>query len=208
MQPGQHTLTETRAPEGFESIGTLELDLQNDGRFAVRHQPVAGGEVPTETAGEPGQILASTVDQDGNEIPEVCYDITGFGQQCDGDDEDRMMLQEDVPPGDYTVTLMVPDGYELVGDVSQNVTVVSGETAQVQFQVQAIGVEQPTPEATTGPASEGAGSISAMAVEEGFPILDACIAFEGPASGEICDNQAGDADPAQGQVLINDLPAG
>ncbi|MBX3072191.1 MAG: hypothetical protein KF883_16935, partial [Thermomicrobiales bacterium] len=200
VQPGTHTLTQTRPPDGYQTVGTLELDLQNDGRFAVRHQPAEATEEPEEPTGDPGQIIVSTLDQDGNELPEVCYEVSGFGQLCDGDDEDRLMSQEDVPPGDYTVTLIVPEGFEAVGETTQNVTVGSGQAVQVQFQVQTATGEEPAP--------QGFGAISAIAVEEGFPILDACIAFDGPASGEVCDNQAGDADPTQGQVLIPDLPAG
>ncbi len=205
VQPGAHTLTQTRAPEGYDNVGTLELDLQNDGRFAVRHQPTAGEE-PEQPEGT-GQIVARTIDQDGNTLPEVCYELSGFGQQCDGDDEDNDMTQEDVPAGEYTVALVVPEGYEAVGETSQTVTVVDGETTVVEFQVQLS--EEATPEETpVPPAEDGVGSIAAIAVEEGFPILDACIAFDGPATGEVCDNQTGDADPAQGSVLITDLPVG
>jgi hypothetical protein len=84
-----------------------------------------------------GTIEATTVDENNNELPEVCYNLSDFGQQCDGNDQDNVMTQEDVPPGDYTVTLEVPKGYEVVGDATQQVTVEAGQTAQVQFQVQA-----------------------------------------------------------------------
>ncbi|MGE3798433.1 MAG: SpaA isopeptide-forming pilin-related protein, partial [Thermomicrobiales bacterium] len=209
VQPGTHSLEQTRAPEGYENVGTLSLDLQNDGRFAVRHQPAAGAEQP-EVTPEPegaGQLIARVVDQDGNPLPEVCFDVSTLGLQCDGDDEDADMLLEDVPPGDYGVTLEIPDGYEAVGEISQTVTVVAGETAEVRFQVQII-PETPVEETPEPPAEGGQGSIAAIAVEEGFPILDACIAYDGPASGEVCDNQAGDEDPNQGSVLIAGLPAG
>ena len=46
------------------------------------------------------------------------------------------------------------------------------------------------------------------ATEDGFQIIDACIQYEGPASGEVCDNQEGDDSPEQGVVLISNVPAG
>ena len=96
------------------------------------------------------------------------------------------MTQTDVPPGDYTIELVVPEGYEVVGDSSQTVTVGDGESVSVQFQVQAS--EGP---GVVAPETEGEGAIQATATEDGFPIIDACIQFEGPASGEVCDSQEG-----------------
>ena len=82
-------------------------------------------------------------------------------------------------------------------------TVGDGESVSVQFQVQA------RRRSGRGRAeTEGEGAIQATATEDGFPIIDACIQFEGPASGEVCDSQEGDDNPEQGVVLISNLPTG
>ncbi len=56
--------------------------------------------------------------------------------------------------------------------------------------------------------AEGFGSLQVVVTDQGFPILGACVSYSGPASGEVCDGGAGDADPSQANILIQDLPAG
>ncbi|CAN5566421.1 hypothetical protein BH23CHL5_BH23CHL5_00970 [soil metagenome] len=210
VQPGPYVLTQTQPPVGYQSIGEVPIDLQNDGRFAIRHQPLEG-----EPDVQLGELAATTVDQDGTELPGVCYQIFTFGEQCDGDDEDRVMTQTDMPAGDYTIELVVPDGYVVVGDASQTVTVEGDQRTDVQFQVQVSDVEEPVveeptaePDPTEVPVTDGEGAIQAVALEEDFPVIDACIQASGPADVEVCDNQQGDENPEQGVVLITGLPAG
>jgi len=215
VSAGQHTATMTQAPQGFQNIGALGIDVTGDQQFAVRLTP---GEQP----GGNGTIAASVIDENGQEIPGACFEIVGVASDCDGNDPDAIMTQPDVPAGTYTVNLTVPDGYVAAGPTSQQVTVTADQTADVQFQVTSETAaaptatateatpEEPSPtatEASAGPA-EGFGSLQVVATDQGFPILGACIAYQGPASGEVCDGDVNDADPAQASVLIQDLPAG
>jgi uncharacterized surface anchored protein len=222
---GQHSATMTQAPDGFQNVGTVGIDVTADQQFAVRLTP------SQEQGGGTGTIAASVVDENGQAIPGACFEIVGIDSDCDGDDADALMTQPDVPVGTYTVNLTVPDGYVANGPTSQQVTVTADQTVDAQFQVVSaqsnIPTETPTEasaptetpteqnvepsptptEANLAPA-EGFGSLQVVATDQGFPILGACIDYQGPASGEVCDGDANDADPAQASVLINDLPAG
>jgi uncharacterized surface anchored protein len=216
----------TQAPQGFQNVGTVGVDVSGDQQFAVRLTPVQ------EQGGGTGTIAASVVDENGQAIPGACFEIVGIDSDCDGDDPDALMTQPDVPAGTYTVNLTVPDGYVANGPTSQQATVTADQTTDVVFQVASAGsnvptetpTEQsvepsptpteesvepsPTPTEQNVAPAEGFGSLQVVATDQGFPILGACIDYQGPASGEVCDGGAGDADPAQASVLINDLPAG
>ncbi len=90
---GSHTATMTQAPAGFANVGSLGVDVQGDQQFAVRL-------TPSETPGEgTGTIAASVADENGDLIPGACFEIVGIDQDCDGDDEDALMTQPDVPVG-------------------------------------------------------------------------------------------------------------
>ncbi|MER3437213.1 MAG: hypothetical protein C4346_06270, partial [Chloroflexota bacterium] len=139
VDPGSHTLTETRDPRGFRGIGTTEFEAQQDSTFQVPHTATAQpAETPTEEVAQPGTIVAYVVDIDtGKELPLTCFEVSQFGQLCDGDDPDARMTQTDVPPGNYQVAVVaasLPSGYEVVGDSQANVTVKPGETVEVPFQ--------------------------------------------------------------------------
>ena len=79
-----------------------------DGRnVTIRSGETTESTLTNQSAGpSAGTISATTVDENGDELPEVCYDLSSFGQQCDGTDSDNAMTQEDVAPGDYTVTVI------------------------------------------------------------------------------------------------------
>ncbi len=174
LAPGDPVLREVRAPSGFEPRRRLRRVTIVAGEVAtidLVNNPVAA---PTETGLPTGAIAATTIDENGNELPEVCYDLTDFGQQCDGDDEDTVMTQEDVPPGEYTVTVQVPNGYEVVGDVSNQVTVEAGQTAQVRFQVQRPAAGSPVPVGSPAAGCPALGSEWAAALRW-LPEVEAAV---------------------------------
>jgi uncharacterized surface anchored protein len=230
-------------PEGYEPAGPTQQTVTvipggvAEARFQVTSSQQVEDETPTPTAEAPeeptptttpeepgfGVLVAGAVDEFGQEIPFVCFQVTTFGEVCDGDDPDAVMTQPDVPPGDYTVQIVVPEGYEPVGPTEQTATVTAGETTTVVFQLQSATEDEPTPtvtpeapepEPTETPEAppvdpgDGTGSIQVTAVDEGFPIIGSCIDIQGPVSGEVCDGSPGDASPEQGVVLIEDLPTG
>ena len=50
---GLHTLEQTVPPDGYQNVGSLQVDVQGDQNFAVRHEPaLEPTEVPTEETTE------------------------------------------------------------------------------------------------------------------------------------------------------------
>ncbi len=170
---GSWRLVEDTPPAGYEApdARNITIDAGETGEITLEH----------ESAGpSTGTISATTIDENSNELADVCYEVSEFGELCDGDDDDNAMIQEDVPPGDYNVTLQVPEGYEIVGDDTQQVTVESGETAAVQFQVQQAQVEPET------------GTLEIHVQDgDGSPLGGACFTADGPQgqSGNVCDEE-------------------
>jgi hypothetical protein len=138
---GRWRLSQNTVPDGYTGADDQNITVPegDTGEETVTNESVAAAL---------GVIAATTIDENGNELPGVCYDLSGFGQHCDGDDEDSVMTQDGVPADSYDISVIVPDGYELVGDQTQHITVGEGETVNVQFQVQSIQpTEEPTQEA-------------------------------------------------------------
>src|SRR5262249_31939231 len=76
------------------------------------------------------------------------------------------------------IQLEVPDGYEVVGDDTQQVTVEAGQTAQVQFTVQA--------------AQPETGNLQIHVQDgDGNPLGGGCFTADGPQgkSSEVCDDE-------------------
>ena len=118
-------LTETTAPEGYEAFGGASIDVgQEEIQVPVQHATSGGGV---------GSLTLFTVDENGNPVPGVCYDITGVdGVQCDEDGDGDMGLT-DLPAGSYGARQnSVPDGYELDGN-EQSADVEAGGEAQLTF---------------------------------------------------------------------------
>ncbi len=115
---GSYNVSSTQAPQGYENIQPTQIDVQGDQQFNVPFQ---------QQAPQTGTIVVSTIDENGSELPNVCYNLSQFGQQCDGDDDDALMTQTDVPAGEYSIELVVPEGYQAVGSTQQQVTVQPGE---------------------------------------------------------------------------------
>src|SRR5690606_33977341 len=115
IDPGSHLSTETQDPEGYQGIGTTQFDVFEEPTVQAPHiateEPI---ETPTEAPEEPGVIVAYAADvETGEEIPQVCFEVSDFGELCDGDDDDARMTQTDVPPGTYQVALVtdsLPEG--------------------------------------------------------------------------------------------------
>lgn len=121
LEPGDHTVT-IETPDGYENDGPSELEV-----------PVADEDV-TDVDFEltrPGSIGGIVTDQDGNPAPGATIEITG----PDGETttvttgDDGSYFDDDLSPGDYTVVVIPPEGYEVDGEASQTVTITeAGES--------------------------------------------------------------------------------
>ncbi|HET9660204.1 MAG TPA: SpaA isopeptide-forming pilin-related protein, partial [Thermomicrobiales bacterium] len=161
---GNYNVSSTQAPQGYENVQPTQIDVQGDQQFNVPFQ---------QAAAQTGTIAVVTTDENGQQLQGVCYNLSTFGQQCDGDDDDAVMTQTDVPAGDYTIELIVPDGYQAVGSTQQQVTVQGGETANVTFQVQTAAPSTFTVNITT-------------VDQNGTPLPGAC--YDMGDAGQACDD--------------------
>ncbi|MER3437968.1 MAG: hypothetical protein C4346_10475, partial [Chloroflexota bacterium] len=193
VPPGNYTVTAKSWPEGIEPEQTEQTAT------------VQSGETTTVTfrfrmAGpQTGTLVAYVVDAEtGNEIPNTCFNVSGLGQLCDGNDPDARMTQTDVPAGDYQVAVeatSLPEGYEIVGSGQTSVTVEPGGTAEAVFQAQRVAPKT--------------GSLRISVVDNnGQPVAGACVDVSGPASGTVCDNDEADQDKSDAQILVTDIPPG
>ncbi|MEZ4500867.1 MAG: hypothetical protein R2839_12530 [Thermomicrobiales bacterium] len=71
MAAGLHTLTQIQAPEGFENVGTLDVNVDQDANFAVRHTVASEPEpTPTEEIAAPPGLTVGFVSVD--QMTTVC----------------------------------------------------------------------------------------------------------------------------------------
>ncbi len=122
LTPGDYTLTETQAPEGYSPAEpqTITIVAGETARVNVDNL-LALGTVVIRT-GDGTQLLGG-----------ACYELSGFGQVCD-EDGDGVVQFDDVAAGDYSVTqVSVPDGYSPSDPIDQAVTVTAGATSELDF---------------------------------------------------------------------------
>jgi uncharacterized surface anchored protein len=169
VQPNQsYNLSEPSAPEGYEQFDGASIDVgDTDVQFNVPHSQAV-------TEPETGTLILFTVDENGNPIPGVCYEVTSFDEaQCDEDGDGDMGLT-DIPAGDYGARQdSVPDGYQL-DEQEQSVTVEAGEEVSLTF-------TSPTEQAETHTVNVS------VSDQDGNPVGGACFAVS-DSSGEVCDD--------------------
>ncbi|HQY31511.1 MAG TPA: SpaA isopeptide-forming pilin-related protein, partial [Thermomicrobiales bacterium] len=170
-----YDLTETQAPDGFEPFAGGTVDVgDSDMQYPVPHAAVGGGV---------GNLTLYTVDENGNPVPNVCYDITGVdGVQCDEDGDGDMGLTE-LPAGQYGAKQnSVPDGYTL-DEQEQSVVVEGGAEAQLTFTSPTAQAQtfQVTIQASDDQGNAAGGACYAVLDSNGNQVADACD--DGSGSG-------------------------
>ncbi|MFJ3403781.1 collagen binding domain-containing protein [Promicromonospora sp. NPDC090134] len=146
---GDHTVSVT-VPDGYRADGPDTRDVAvgaddvTDVDFGLSHPGAVGGTV-TDDAGEPVAGATVTVTGPDGPVTLVTDDVGGY-------------FVGDLPPGDYTITLTVPDGYTAdVTERSVTVTSAGEELLQEDFALVDESVEpQELPVGGTVTHAEGA----------------------------------------------------
>jgi len=101
-----------------------------------------------------GDIGGTVLDADGAPIPGATITIDGPTTSAVTTDASGAFGATDLLPGDYTITLDLPDGYTSTGPLTAEVTITAdGETfGAVDFTLDAV-VAPPTPPVTTPPVT-------------------------------------------------------
>src|SRR5262249_52780666 len=127
-------------------------------------------------------------DDQGKPVGGVCYQVTNQGEVCDQDGDGDMTLP-DIPAGDYTVKQSsVPAGYTL-DPKEQKKTLEGGGTVEFDF---------------VSPRQNG--SITVNATDGTKPVPGACVRVDD--GDQVCDNQNGDNNPADGVIEITGVAPG
>ncbi|MDQ2653740.1 MAG: SpaA isopeptide-forming pilin-related protein, partial [Chloroflexota bacterium] len=192
---GRYRLQETATPEGFAAADAQAVEVV-DGQPAEVTIAYRGGRV------EPGRLVIRVSDEDGNPLPQTCFDLTGtqdLPDICDNQDDGQLNIP-DLPPGDYTVTqTQSTDGFDLAEP--ESVTVPAGDTVELDITNQREGAEA---------SQEATGEVVlTISKEDGTPAENACAALTS-ADGDIsaCDNANEDPDAEPGRITFRDLPPG
>lgn len=192
VAPGERTISQTTAPEGFAAAAdqtlTVEIGQAPEVTF-VNDAPLVGS------------VSVALVDEAGEPIIGACVAV-GDAAICDNapedlDDADGALLTEELDPGEYVVTVTdLPEGYDIPDP--QTVTVTADETTAVEFSVVATAPE-------TGNLNV------AVRTEGGDAVAGTCVVLtrDGTAvAGPVCDNAEGDGDPAEGTVAVAEIETG
>ena len=122
---GQYTVKETVFPANYRAYGktewTITVSVANNGvvRFSAVNELI------------PGNLKIVKTSEDGK-ISGVEFTVSGNGiEQAVKTDENGTITIEDLKPGTYTVTEKESDIYN--PQMAQNITVVTGQTATVNF---------------------------------------------------------------------------
>ncbi len=185
VTPGDHTVTQTQAPAGYDLLPEDQAQTQTvaaDGttQFVFENTASVGTvQITTRIAGG-GDVLTG-----------ACYAIDGGDPVCDADDgsEDGVVTFADLRVGTYTFTqTTAPAGYEPAAAIV-DVSVVAGLN---QLTVENI--------AQTGTV------ITQIVDEGGQPLGGACVTIQGV--GDRCDGGTEDADTADGTIQTNGVALG
>ncbi len=166
-------------------------------------------EVTTTAETEPtvapdGVVFVQALLEDGvTPLSGVCITLTGpatinICDNLEGDPEptEGIIELDAVPPGDYTVEVVTPDGYELVSELT-GLRVESGTPTPLNLTFRAIAV-----------AESGLLLVQAVLEDGATGIAGLCVNLSGPGAFSACDNLEGDVEPTEGIIEFNPMPVG
>jgi hypothetical protein len=190
---GDYTLHESQPPAGHEAGPDQAVHVDAGQTASVR---VANGTPVAPATGT--LVITKVVAAEGTPtVGGACFTVTGSAgnpvEQCD-DAGTGTIRFENLAPGDYTVhESRTPNGYLAAPD--QTATITAGTETPLTF------VDQPSAPQT--------GSL-AITVQDGQqqPVPGACFDLAGPQAVHACDDAENDANPAPGQLLVQNLPPG
>ena len=192
---GRYRLQESETPDGFAAADAQPVEV-TDGQPTQVTIAYGGGRV------EPGRLVIKVADEQGNPLPQTCFDLSGTQEIpdiCDNQDDGQLNIP-DLPPGDYTVTqTQTADGFAIAQPT--DVTVPAGDTVELDV--------TNTRESAEAPQDATGEVVVTIRTEDGVPTENACATLAGP-DGDIsaCDNANNDPDAEPGRITIRDLAPG
>ena len=185
LAPGELTVTETTAPEGFLAAEATSVTVESAGeaQLQIINEAVTGS------------FRVVKRDPDGSRIGGACFQLVGaetLGPWCDAgpddvDDRTGVMEIQNIPVGEYTLTeTEAPAGFVAAAD--QPMTITAGERTGVTIVNELAN-----------------GSLAIIKTDvEGNAFVGACFTV-GNALG-VCDNGEDDADPTEDRSCSKTCP--
>lgn len=207
---GRYRLDEATTPDGFQPA-----DGQNVEIVADQTAPIAIDYRVAE--GEPGTLVILVVDDAEEPVGETCFslesDAATFENVCDQGNDGRLNIPE-IPAGEYLVRQEQTAAENEIAE-DETVIVPAGDVTELTIENPRTGGDE-TPAAedadateTPDPGDDGTGTLLVIAEDAtGSPLAGGCYAVAGAPGDAVCDGSTDDADPEDGRVQLENLPAG
>jgi uncharacterized surface anchored protein len=203
VSAGRYRLEEVTTPSSYQPADGQGVDVSGDAptNITVEYRLAQG---------RAGRLVIVVTDENGNPVPQTCFDLIGpvsLTDVCDGQDDGRLNVP-DIPAGRYTVTqTATADGRELAPETT--VVVPEDDTVELPITNQAAGTNLEQGEGQTVTPAAGAELIITVRDQAGTPVADACATLDQAGSSvSICDQTERDRNDQAGQIDITDLSPG
>ncbi len=202
---GRYRLDEVTTPAGFRPADNQGIDVVDGApaQATIEYRGVDGqdqNQNQEQRQGGPGRLVIDVADEDGNPLPETCFDLTGpvdLVDVCDNQNDGRLNLP-DLPAGEYTVRQTRTAG-GFVPAAETTVVVPADDTIELPLVNRSETAES---EPQTPVADEGSVLVT-LRQTDGSPLQDACVELANPASTfSVCDNAERDESGEPGQIEI------
>jgi uncharacterized surface anchored protein len=202
---GRYRLHEVTTPAGYQPADAQGID-------------VAAGALAEATVeyrqarGQPGRLIIIVTDEDGDPVPQTCFDVMGpvqLSEICDRQDDGRLNVP-DLPAGEYSVIqTQTPEGFTAAAEAT--VVVPEDDTVELPLVNAGAETEAPTGDEESEPiAAVDEGNVTVnIRTDDGAPLPGACVALDdGSSIVSVCDDDAGDGSDAAGQIEIGAVAPG
>ncbi|MFN8589922.1 MAG: SpaA isopeptide-forming pilin-related protein [Thermomicrobiales bacterium] len=198
LAEGRYRLDEVTTPPGFEPASGQGIDVVAGApaEFVVEYRPATG---------EPGRLVITVADDQGNPVGKTCFDLSGpldLTEICDRQDDGRLNIP-DLPAGDYQVTqTQTARGFTPAADTT--VTVPAGDTVELPLVNAPEGADQ-----GQEAAPDRGQVVVTVSDESGQPVAGACVTLA-TADGDVaaCDNTDADRSDESGRIELDGVAAG
>ena len=204
---GRYRLDEVTTPDGYRPAESQNVQVADGAptQIAIEYRE-AQEQAQPQRQPQPGRLVIAVADEDGNPMPQTCFDLSGptdLSDVCDRQNDGRLNIP-DLPPGEYTVTqTQTAQGFTPAAPAT--VTVPDGDTVELPL-VNARAGEAAPQEAT--PANEGR-VVVAVSQEDGTPVANACVTLADASSEtSVCDQAEGDESDREGRIEVAGLAPG
>ena len=114
VSPGRYRLDEVSTPAGYQPAESQNVDVTEGtpAEVTVEYQ---------QARGEPGRLIILVANEDGDPVPETCFDVRGpveLTEVCDRQSDGQLNVP-DLPAGEYSVIqTRAPEGFTPASETS------------------------------------------------------------------------------------------